>query len=102
MHKSCSGLFVFDLIIYPGGGGGGEFGIGEIWYGEMWHNCTTFLLWYLRTEAICLGVVVVQPATESTLRHEPQAWMWWLGITSKSPAFETWLHSENVYQPLQR
>jgi len=30
-------------------------------------------------------------ATESTLCHEPQVWLWWLRITSKSPAFETWL-----------
>ena len=50
------------------------------------------LPWYLRTEAICLGVVVVQLATESTLPHEPQVRLWWLGITSKSPAFETWRH----------
>ena len=58
------------------------------------------LPWYTRTRPICLGVMVVQPATESTLPHEPQVWLWWLGITDKSPAFETWLHSENVLPAL--
>ena len=35
---------------------------------------------------------MVQLATEGTLPHEPQAF----GGGGKSPAFETWLHSENV------
>ena len=79
------------------GRGGGDlvqakFGMAKCGTTKLYH----ILPWYLRTEAICLGVVVVQPATESTLCHEPQVWLWRLGITSKSPEFETWLHSENV------
>ena len=37
--------------------------MGEIWYGEMWHNQMVphFAMVFFRNEAICLGVVVLQP-----------------------------------------
>jgi hypothetical protein len=61
----CSSLHSNLGLLLPGGGG---FGKGEIWNGEIWQKKLYQILpWYLRTEAIYSGVMVVAFAVYACL-----------------------------------